>query len=268
MDESINSPRGINTGVSNTRLNTAQTSKQIELPTGGGAIRGITEKFSANPVTGSASLSIPLPISPARGFQPDLALSYDSARGNTAFGLGWDVGVPAISRKTEKRLPTYQDAVDDWALTFQLDFKDERYLPFERAGVISSWKLNLPKPELAQFDYPSISDVLVQINYTARDGGEDYRAAVQESLINNLNMVYGSDTGIPQILSLKQHFPDQWSRLQELTEDAEKIVELAVSLQQLPYFIRRRVANINQQKIMLLKKEGVTDDFAGDISML
>jgi len=38
----------------------------IELPTGGGAIKGIDEKFSVNAVNGTASLSIPLPFSPAR----------------------------------------------------------------------------------------------------------------------------------------------------------------------------------------------------------
>src|SRR5690348_10637949 len=60
------------------------------LPKGGGAIHGIGEKFSANPVTGTASLQIPLAISPGRaGFQPDMALSYDSGAGNGAFGHGF-----------------------------------------------------------------------------------------------------------------------------------------------------------------------------------
>ena len=80
----------------------------ITMPKGGGAIQGIGEKFQANPVTGSGSLSIPIAISPGRGgFSPQLALSYDSGSGNTAFGLGWDVGLPNITRKTQKGLPQY-----------------------------------------------------------------------------------------------------------------------------------------------------------------
>ncbi len=84
----------------------------MQLPVGGGAIRGITEKFQANPVTGTASLGIPLPVSPARGFEPDLNLSYDSGAGNSAFGLGWNVAIPSIGRNTEKGLPHYQDQQD------------------------------------------------------------------------------------------------------------------------------------------------------------
>ena len=51
----------------------------IALPKGGGAIRGIGEKFAANPVTGTASMSVPIATSPGRlGFGPQLSLSYDS----------------------------------------------------------------------------------------------------------------------------------------------------------------------------------------------
>lgn len=82
----------------------------ISLPKGGGGIRGIGEKFAANPVTGTASLSIPIPTSPARsGFGPQLTLSYDSGSGNGPFGFGWTLSLPAITRKTDKGLPRYLD---------------------------------------------------------------------------------------------------------------------------------------------------------------
>ena len=37
---------------------------EINLPKGGGAIKGIEEKFNVNAATGAASFSIPLPVSP------------------------------------------------------------------------------------------------------------------------------------------------------------------------------------------------------------
>src|SRR5262249_11888490 len=81
------------------------------LPKGGGAIKGIDEKFFANPVTGTGSFTIPLFTTPGRaGFYPKLALSYDSAAGNGAFGIGWHLAIPAVTRKTDKGLPRYQDA--------------------------------------------------------------------------------------------------------------------------------------------------------------
>jgi len=43
----------------------------LSLPKGGGAVRGIEEKFTANPVTGTGSLTIPIYTSPGRsGFGP------------------------------------------------------------------------------------------------------------------------------------------------------------------------------------------------------
>ncbi|MFI7575646.1 SpvB/TcaC N-terminal domain-containing protein [Micromonospora sp. NPDC049497] len=85
----------------------------MSLPPGGGALRGIDETFEANPVTGTASLSVPFGLSPGRqGQQPSLALTYDSGGGNGPYGLGWSVPVPRIRRKTDRGLPRYDD-VDD-----------------------------------------------------------------------------------------------------------------------------------------------------------
>jgi hypothetical protein len=83
----------------------------ISLPKGGGAIRGIDEKFSVNPATGTGSLSVPIFTTPGRSdFYPKLSLSYDSGAGNGPFGLGWSLSVPSITRKTDKGLPKYRDA--------------------------------------------------------------------------------------------------------------------------------------------------------------
>jgi hypothetical protein len=83
----------------------------VSLPKGGGAIKGMGEKFAANPVTGTGSMSVPIATSLGRGgFGPQLALSYDSGAGNGVFGLGWNLSIPAITRKTDKGLPRYWDA--------------------------------------------------------------------------------------------------------------------------------------------------------------
>ena len=75
----------------------------VNLPKGGGAIRGMGEKFAANPVTGTGSMTVPIATSPGRsGFGPQLSLSYDSGAGNGPFGLGWNLSLPSITRKTEK----------------------------------------------------------------------------------------------------------------------------------------------------------------------
>jgi Salmonella virulence plasmid 65kDa B protein len=69
------------------------------------------EKFAANPVTGTGSLSVPVYTSPGRsGFGPQLSLAYDSGAGNGQFGFGWGLSIPSITRKTDKGLPKYRDS--------------------------------------------------------------------------------------------------------------------------------------------------------------
>lgn len=85
------------------------TAPQISLPKGGGAIRGIGEKFQANSVTGTARLTIPLALSSGRsGFGPQLSLSYDTGLGNGIFGRGCSLSLASVTRKTEKGLPKYR----------------------------------------------------------------------------------------------------------------------------------------------------------------
>src|SRR2546430_109998 len=77
-------------GTGEDRARDPSTLPTIALPKGGGAIRGIGEKFAANKVTGTGSMSVPIATSPGRsGLGPQLSLSYDSGRGNGPFGFGW-----------------------------------------------------------------------------------------------------------------------------------------------------------------------------------
>lgn len=92
---------------------TAQQSQvnvpELSLPKGGGTIAGLARAIDSVGMTGVASLSLPLPVSPGRGFAPSLALAYQSGAGNGPFGIGWHVGVPAIARRTAKGVPRYDD---------------------------------------------------------------------------------------------------------------------------------------------------------------
>jgi len=97
---------------------------------------------------------------------------------------------------------------------FELNFRDDRYLPFEYAGAISSWRLELPQA-FPQFDYNAISDVILRIRYTARDGGSAFRATVEGQLRALLNamLVDATNTGLYQGFDLRRQFPDQWYQL-------------------------------------------------------
>ena len=92
---------------------------------------------------------------------------------------------------------------------FEVNLRDERYLPFEGTGLISEWRLELPA-ELRQFDYETISDVIIHIRYTAREGGESLRGGA----IDNLNtcIEQAQAVGSVRLLSIRHEFPTEWGR--------------------------------------------------------
>lgn len=79
----------------------------IALPKAGGAIKGIGADFQNGGFTGAATLSIPIPTTSCRGGTPSLALQYQSGGGNGTYGLGFAVGLPAITCQTSKGQPRY-----------------------------------------------------------------------------------------------------------------------------------------------------------------
>lgn len=93
---------------------------------------------------------------------------------------------------------------------FEFSFRDERYLPFEGAGAVSVWRIDLPK-EFKSLDYDTISDVVIQVNYTARQGGGRLQKAAIDALRQQLKVA----TGAPQsrLFSLRHEFPSEWYRL-------------------------------------------------------
>lgn len=54
---------------------------------------------------------------------------------------------------------------------FQLNFQDERYLPFEYTGAISRWSLIFPNHEAQEAMLQSLTDIIVHVSYTARREG-------------------------------------------------------------------------------------------------
>jgi RHS repeat-associated protein len=87
----------------------------IALPTGPGSLTGLGESFEPNLSTGTASYAVRLETAPGRaGFQPALTLLYNGGNANGPWGLGWRLDIPAIQRRTDAGLPTYDDAQDQF----------------------------------------------------------------------------------------------------------------------------------------------------------
>src|SRR5205823_3804502 len=134
----------------------------------------------------SASLTLPCVVGPYTTLSCTLRLLKNSIRIDTTNGdNGYphnvdDNGLPTDdSRFVENNVPVKSIAAstaqNDSGM-FEMAFQDSRYLPFEGAGVISSWSLELFNDNsedfgrsLRQFDYSTITDAILHVKYTARE---------------------------------------------------------------------------------------------------
>ncbi|MEU6354956.1 hypothetical protein ABZ896_37540, partial [Streptomyces sp. NPDC047072] len=123
---------------------------------------------------------------------------------------------------------------------FELSFRDERYLPFEGAGAVSSWHLRLGK-DLPQFDFASISDVVLHLRYTAREGGAVLRTQAATELRRGLGetALAESRRGLYRVLDLRREFPDAWYRfLRPSGTGDDQRLDLGDLTARLPFFTR------------------------------
>jgi hypothetical protein len=104
---------------------------------------------------------------------------------------------------------------------FELNFRDERYIPFEGAGVISKWRLELPS-EFRQFDYDTISDVILNIRYTSVDGGDKLKTIASESVQDYIEgvMELSDKEGLFVVFDLVHDFPGEWYKAMNPAADA------------------------------------------------
>jgi len=91
---------------------------------------------------------------------------------------------------------------------FETNLNDERFLPFEGAGAINSaWQLQLPSA-FPPFDYTTISDAILHIRYTARQGGDPLAAQCTKELVAAFkNGTYSLDL----LFLLRNDFPTEWA---------------------------------------------------------
>ncbi|MEU9559639.1 SpvB/TcaC N-terminal domain-containing protein [Streptomyces fumanus] len=159
------------------------------LPKGGGAIRAIGEKFAADPARGTGRMTVPLTLSAARDLTPALTLTYDSGAGNGPFGMGWQLSLPSVTRRTDNGLPRYLDDDPDAETTadvFLLTGADDLVPvpPGPDGSAHPGYRVRRYRPRV-EGDFTRIE----RWTRTA-DGDVHWRTLSADNLLN----VYGRDT--------------------------------------------------------------------------
>ncbi len=189
----------------------------LSLKTSGECEFALTEKLFDNDYPGhyarkikTISISIPAVVGPYQNIKATLTQTGNSTIikpdvNAVDFLLGNTQTIPGTDVMRSNWWPNQQIAISrgtDDAGLFQLNFNDERYLPFEGTGAVSGWRLSLPK-SVNLFSFDAISDVIIQVRYTAIDGGADFKQQV--SGLSGMNLYAGSVTNL-----MAQDFSQEW----------------------------------------------------------
>jgi hypothetical protein len=106
---------------------------------------------------------------------------------------------------------------------FDSSRQDNRPLPFEGKGVISDWQIQLPanpsENEPCQFDYDTISDVILHIRYTAREGGDPLRGSAKEHFSRCIASAEAAGSLV--LYSMRHDFPTEWANFKATEIDEE-----------------------------------------------
>jgi hypothetical protein len=153
----------------------------------------------------SVSVSIPCVTGPYTGVHCTLRLASHSVRTSNSLTGGY----PRAA--TDGRFRDVVDSVESIVTSdgkadaglFESNLRDERYLPYEGAGAISRWRVELP-PDCNNFDFSTIADVVLHVRYTARDGGPALRDAARQSIVGAFPR-----NGV-QLFSARSDFSNDW----------------------------------------------------------
>ncbi|RSS58744.1 neuraminidase-like domain-containing protein [Streptomyces sp. WAC01280] len=193
----------------------------------------------------TVSISVPCVAGPYTGVSGTLTLLGNRLRakatGGSAYPERTDESDPRFVRDLVPIQSIATSGGQNDAGMFELDFRDDRYLPFEGAGAVSRWRFELPG-EFRQFDYESISDLILHLRYTARDGGVPLREKAVESLkatFSGEGAEPGTPAALTRMISVRHEFPDAWYRFLNTPAGAERVLSLPVSKRRFPYFAAR-----------------------------
>lgn len=183
--------------------------------------------------TKSVAVTVPCVAGPYTSVNCTLTLQKSTIRTSTDLPANKYVWQGSDDARFDDYYGTVQSVVTSSAQSdsglFETNLRDERYLPFEGAGIAGSqWQLTLPS-DVRQFDFDTITDVILHVRYTAREGGDALKSAAVtnlQALINKAQTV-----GSVCLFSVRHEFPSQWAKFQNVTiNNTTSTAELQLTL--------------------------------------
>jgi Tc toxin complex TcA C-terminal TcB-binding domain len=187
----------------------------------------------------TVAVSLPAVVGPYTGVNCTVSLLRSSVRTSPQLNDGSDYG--RSKDGDDDRFVDYFGSVQSIATSggsndsgmFETNLRDERFLPFEGAGAISTWRLELPS-DFRSFDYMSISDAILHVRYTARQGGDLLGKQALAEMGDMLSKA--GDAELLLLFSLRHDFPTEWSAF--VNSDAD--LTLRVRKDYFPYMVQSK----------------------------
>lgn len=130
---------------------------------------------------------------------------------------------------------------------FELNFRDERYLPFEGAGAVSKWSLDLPS-KIRMFNYDSLADVIVHVSYTAKHDGL-FETEVENNMLTSLQK-YSDENGLFRMISMRHEFPDTFYQLLNPVAGAAQQSSFTLESSHFPAWLSGLPMNVTEIQVL------------------
>ena len=150
---------------------------------------------------------------------------------------------------------------------FEVNFRDERYLPFEGAGVVSQWRLCMPL-DCNAFDFETITDLVFNLRYTARNGGDALTKAAKaaailpagtalqslQSIAASQSKPSPSQSNLQRYFSLRHEYPTEWHRFLHPAAGATSPATMQINLgkDRFPFQYRSSTIQITQAQFAIV----------------
>lgn len=206
----------------------------------------------------TVAVSIACVIGPYASVNCTLTLQKSSIRKTPVVGDKYD-RVDAEDDRFSDYFGSLQSIVTSSAQNdsgmFETNLRDERYLAFENSGAISEWQLRLPadpskKDAPCQFDYNTISDVILHMRYTAREGG----GLLRKGAADNLQTAFDAarSAGSVRLFSVRHEFPNEWAKLLDQAPSVNGRCGLTLNLkaEHYPFWSQKRLQSVKRVDII------------------
>ncbi|HEX5026892.1 MAG TPA: hypothetical protein VFV68_16540 [Agriterribacter sp.] len=185
----------------------------------------------------TVAISIPCTTSPLTSVHAKLSLLQSSIRISSLKGDDYK-----RAGSEDNRFRDFNGAIQSVVTStaqndsglFETNLRDERYLPFEGAGAISKWKIELPNG-IPQFDFETISDVVLHIRYTCREAG--HLSSLATDLIKE-EILQAPDGGLLQLFNINGEFADEWNVFKTAMNNADRSLTLNINTSHFPYWTK------------------------------